>query len=212
MAIEHAANTMSGDDRAERVKVGKRLEYFTVGYNTLEGLVAIGSGIMAGSVALIGFGLDSGIEVLSGAILLWRLHNDADVARRAERESRALKLVGVSFLLLAGWVTWEGLTALWRAEAPDESPIGIGLAALSLIIMPLLVRAKRRVAREISSSALDADATQTALCTWLSGILLAGLLLNALWGWWWADPVAALVMVPIIANEGIEAIRGRDCC
>ncbi|HYC61044.1 MAG TPA: cation transporter [Thermoanaerobaculia bacterium] len=120
-----------------------------------------------------------------------------------------MRIVGWSFLLLAAYVTFDARKAIIRRELPDESIIGIVLAAL--VIMPLLVRAKRRVARAIGSKALDADATQTALCTWLSAILLGGLLLNALVGWWWADPVAALIMVPIIVREGLEGIRGERC-
>jgi len=198
-------------ERAALVRRGTRLEYVTVAYNSLEGILAVGSGLLAGSIALVGFGFDSAIEVLSGLILIWRLHTDADVANREARERRALQLVGISFLLLAAWVTWDAVSALWTREAPEESLFGIGIAAASLVIMPMLVRAKRRVAGAISSRALDADATQTALCTWLSAILLGGLGLNAAFGWWWADPVAALIMVPIIVNEGIEALKGEEC-
>lgn len=206
------SNALHDPGRAILVRRGRWLEYFTVGYNSLEGILAVGSGLMAGSIALIGFGFDSAIEVLSGLILIWRLHTDADTELREAREKRALQLVGISFLLLAAWVAWDGASSLWRREAPDESLFGIGLAALSLIVMPLLVRAKRKVASAISSRAMHADASQTAICTWLSAILLAGLGLNAMFGWWWADPVAALVMVPIIINEGLEALRGEECC
>lgn len=198
-------------ERTSLVRRGQYLEIFTVGYNSLEGIIAVVSGLIAGSVALIGFGFDSGIEVLSGLVLLWRLNADVDEARREMVEQRALRLVGVTFLVLAFYVTWDAVSSLWLREAPEESLPGIVLAALSLIVMPLLVRAKRKVAAGIGSRALDADATQTALCTWLSAILLVGLLLNALFGWWWADPVAALVMVPIIGNEALEALRGERC-
>lgn len=198
-------------ERTAHIRRGQHLEIFTVGYNTLEGGIAIASGLLAGSVALIGFGFDSGIEVLSGLVLLWRLNADVDEQRREIVEQRALRLVGVTFLILAGYVTWDAVSSLWLREAPDESLPGIVLATVSLIVMPLLVRAKRRVAAAIGSRALDADATQTALCTWLSAILLAGLLLNAGFGWWWADPLAALVMVPIIGNEALEALRGERC-
>lgn len=192
--------------RDQLVRRGRVLEYFTVGYNSLEGLIAVGSGIVAGSVALIGFGFDSAIEVLSGLILIWRLHSDDE-----ETEQRALKLVGLSFLLLAAYVAFDAGKSLLRREAPEESLIGIILAAVSLVVMPLLVRSKRRVARGIKSRALHADATQTALCTYLSAILLLGLGLNAVFGWWWADPAAALIMVPIIVNEGREALQGERC-
>ena len=198
-------------DRPALIRRGKQLEYATIGYNSLEGIIAIAAGLIAGSVALVGFGFDSVIEVISGATLLWRLYADVDEERRELVEQRALRIVGWSFLLLAAYVTFDAGKALIRREPPDESMIGIALAAVSLVVMPLLVRAKRRVAAAIGSKALDADATQTALCTYLSAILLGGLLLNALAGWWWADPVAALVMLPIIVREGLEGIRGERC-
>lgn len=198
-------------DRQAHVQRGKVLEYVTIGYNGLEGAIAIAAGLIAGSVALVGFGFDSAIEVISGATLLWRLHADVNEATREQVEQRALKIVGASFLLLAAYVTFDATKSLLRRELPDESMVGIVLAAVSLVIMPLLVRAKRRVASAIGSRAMAADATQTALCTYLSAILLVGLLLNALLGWWWADPVAALVMVPIIVREGLEGIRGERC-
>jgi len=197
--------------REEQVRRGKRLEYATVGYNMLEGLASIGAGMIAGSIALVGFGFDSAIEVISGAALLWRLHSDADYARRERIEQRALRIVGWSFLLLAAYVSCDAGKSLLLKQPPEVSIVGVIIAALSLVVMPLLVRAKRRVAAAIGSRALYADATQTALCTYLSAILLAGLLLNAIAGWWWADPVAALVMVPVIVREGIEAIRGERC-
>ena len=190
---------------------GRTLEYATVGYNVLEGVIAIGSGVLASSIALVGFGIDSGIEVLSGLILLWRLNTRRDEEERERVEARALKLVGWSFLILAAYVAFDAAMSLLRREAPDESRVGIALAAVSVVVMPLLVRAKRRVAAQLNSRALAADSKQTELCTWLSAILLGGLVLNALAGWWWADPVAALVMVPIIANEGVEALRGETC-
>lgn len=194
--------------RAAAAARGRRLERFTIGWNVLESLVAIGAGLAAGSTALIGFGADSVIESLSGAVLLWRLRShEADEAR----ERRALKLVGLSFLALATYVAFDaGKTLLYR-ELPDTSLIGILMATLSLIVMPLLARAKREVAAELGSRALASDSRQTSLCAYLSAILLSGLGLNALLGWWWADPVAALIMVPIIAREGIEALRGETC-
>jgi divalent metal cation (Fe/Co/Zn/Cd) transporter len=198
-------------DRQAQVRRGKLLEYATIGYNSLEGVIAIFAGLIAGSVALVGFGFDSAIEVISGATLLWRLHADLNEATREQAEQRALKIVGASFLLLAAYVTFDATKSLLHREPPDESIVGIALAAVSLIVMPLLVRAKRRVASAIGSRAMAADATQTALCTYLSAILLAGLLLNALVGWWWADPIAALIMVPIIIREGLEGIRGERC-
>lgn len=198
--------------RARLVAQGRRLEYFTVVYNSLEGLIAISAGLIAGSIALVGFGFDSMIEVTSGAVLLWRLYADANLARRERVEAISLRIVGVCFVLLAAYVGFDSIKSLVRREAPVESIPGIVLAAVSLVIMPLLVRAKRKVARGINSQALMADSKQTELCTYLSAILLGGLLLNALLGWWWADPVAALIMVPIIAKEGVEALRGKTCC
>ena len=187
------------------VRRGKLLEYLTIAYNSLEGVIAVGAGIVAGSIALVGFGFDSAIEVFASLLLVWRLH----AGEKAEK--RALRLVGVSFLVLAAWVTFDAAKSLIRREAPEESIVGIVLAALSVVIMPLLVHAKRTVAHAINSRAMLAEAKQTQLCMYLSAILLAGLGLNALAGWWWADPVAALVMVPIIGNEGREALRGDEC-
>ncbi len=203
----------TGDaSRAALVRRGRWLEYFTIGYNSLEGLIAVGAGLLAGSIALVSFGFDSLIEVTSGAVLLWRLHADMDEAKRERIEAVSLRIVGVCFLVLGAYVGYDSVKSLFTREAPEESVPGIVLASASLIIMPLLVRAKRRVARGINSGALMADAKQTELCTYLSALLLGGLLLNALFGWWWADPLAALVMVPIIAREGIEALRGETCC
>jgi len=201
-----------GTDRAHLVRRGRKLEYFTVAYNSLEGLIAIGAGLIAGSIALVGFGFDSVIEVTSGLALLWRLRQDADVERRERVEAISLRIVGVCFLTLAAYVSYDAAASLLLRQPPEESIPGIVLAATSLIVMPLLVRAKRKVARGINSRAMAADAKQTELCTYLSAILLGGLLLNALVGWWWADPVAALVMVPIIIKEGIEGLRGETCC
>ncbi|MGZ5435427.1 MAG: cation transporter, partial [Pyrinomonadaceae bacterium] len=179
--------TIAATQRADLVRRGRWLEYFTIGYNSLEGLIAIGAGLIAGSIALVGFGFDSLIEVTSGSILLWRLHADVDEARRERIEAISLRLVGVCFVVLAIYVTYDAVSSLIRREVPEESIVGIVLASVSLVIMPLLVRAKRKVARSINSGALMADSKQTELCTYLSAILLGGLLLNALLGWWWAD-------------------------
>lgn len=198
----------AGLARAKGVAAGRRLEYLTLGWNVIEAVVAIGAGAIAGSISLVGFGIDSVIESLSGGILLWRLWSDGD----PRREEVALKGVGVSFLVLAAYVGIESIGGLWRREAPESSVVGIGLACASVVVMPMLARAKRRVAGAISSRALVADSRQTDLCAYLSAILLAGLALHAAFGWWWADPVAALVMVPIIARDGIEALRGETGC
>jgi len=199
-------------DHAALVRRGRALQYLTVGWNSAEALVSVIAGVVAGSIALVGFGLDSVIEVSSGAIILWRLRAEHDAARRERAERRALKLVGWSFVALAAYVAFDAAKALWRREAPGESFVGIAVAVVSLIAMPLLARAKRSVAARLNSAAMHADSRQTDLCAYLSAILLAGLLLNAWLGWWWADPAAGLVMVPIIAYEGIEALRGKTCC
>ena len=198
-------------ERTVVVRRGRRLEYFTVAWNALEGLVAVIAGTLAGSISLVGFGIDSFIEVTSGAALLWRMSVDADIQRRERTERRALKIVGTCFLALAVYITYESGMDLWSKKAPEHSIPGIVLACVSLIVMPLLSRAKRKVGRALSSAAMQADAKQTEFCTYLSGVLLAGLLLNALFGLWWADPVAGLVMVPIIAKEGIDGLRGKAC-
>lgn len=201
-----------GAERAALVRRGRVLEYFTIAYNSLEGLIAIAAGLLAGSIALVGFGFDSIIEVISGGALLWRLRTDADEARREHGEAVALRIVGGCFFVLAMYVGQDAVESLYHRVAPERSVPGIVLAAVSLVIMPLLARAKRRVARGLGSGAMQADAKQTDFCTYLSAILLGGLLLNALLGWWWADPVAALMMVPIITREGVEALRGETCC
>jgi divalent metal cation (Fe/Co/Zn/Cd) transporter len=202
---------LSKSDRAALIRRGQILEYFTIGWNLLEGVVAVGSGIIAGSPSLVGFGIDSFIESTSGAALLWRLRVD-DEETRERREQIALRLVGASFLLLAAYVAYDSITTLVWRESPETSYIGIALLIISLIVMPILARSKRHVAAQIKSRALEADSKQTDLCVYLSAISLGGLALNAALGWWWADPVAALIMVPIIVNEGIEGLRGETCC
>src|SRR3984893_10798331 len=202
-------------ERTAVVLRGRRLEYFTIAWNALEGLVAVVAGAIASSISLVGFGIDSFIEVTSGSVLLWRMSVDAEVHRRELNERRALRIVGACFLLLAAYIAYESVLDLWSRRAPDHSIPGIILACVSLIVMPLLSRAKRKVGRALGSAAMHADAKQTEFCTYLSAILLAGLLLNAVLGLWWADPVAALIMVPIIAKEGIEGLQGKvcnDCC
>jgi divalent metal cation (Fe/Co/Zn/Cd) transporter len=195
--------------QSDDLRTGRRLEYFTLGWNLTEAVVAIGAGVFATSIALIGFGIDSLIECLSGGILLWRLQG---VEAGAKREQHAHRLVGVSFFVLAAYVAFEAGKSLLYREEPEVSIIGIILSVVSLIVMPLLARAKRRVAARINSRALIADSRQTDICAYLSATLLGGLLLNALFGWWWSDPVAALCMLPMISWEGIEAVRGQSCC
>ena len=208
--------TVAVEDRVTAVRRGQRLTWATIAYNSLEAAASIGAGVIAGSVALVGFGLDSVLELTSSIAGLWRLHVDAAPARRAHSERLALRTIGICFLLLAGYVMIDAMRTLLMRRSPDESPFGIAIAVGSLLVMPLLARAKRRVAAQLVSRALTAEARQTQLCTYLSAVLLTGLVLNTLFGWWWADPLAALVMVPLIAWEGIEAVRGRticaDCC
>jgi divalent metal cation (Fe/Co/Zn/Cd) transporter len=193
---------------ADNLRKGRRLEYFTIGWNVIEAAVAIISGIGAGSAALIGFGFDSAIESSSGAALLWRLQEGE---QGEKRERAALKLVGISFLALAAYVAVDAGKSLVFQEPPQASLAGIVIAALSLIVMPLLARAKRRVASPMQSRALEADSRQTDICAYLSAILLLGLSLNAIFGWWWADSAAGLLMAPIIGREGVEALRGEHC-
>ena len=204
---------MAADTTRHQLAVNRGivLEYLTIGWNILEGIVAILSGMLVGSVALIGFGIDSGIESTSGGILLWRLQAERRGQNAEAVERRALKLVSLSFLLLAAYVAFDVCKTLLSRERPERSLIGILLSVLSLIVMPLLARAKRRAAAQMNSRALHADSRQTSICACLSAILLGGLLLNALFGWWWADPIAAAVMVPIILREGREALSGKSC-
>jgi divalent metal cation (Fe/Co/Zn/Cd) transporter len=198
-------------DRTVAAHRGRRLEYFTIIWNSLEGVVALIAGWMAGSIALVGFGIDSVVEVTSGAAVLWRIWADSDVQRRGRHEKRALTIVGICFVVLAAYVGYQSVTDLVRRHAPERSLVGIALACVSVVVMPLLSRAKRQVGKALGSGAMDADAKQTEFCAYLSAILLGGLLLNALFGLWWADPVAALVMAPIIASEGIHRLRGETC-
>lgn len=199
-------------DRQAVAQRGKQLEYFTIAWNTLEGLVAVVAGAVAGSISLVGFGIDSFIEVTSGGVLVWRMSVDAEVRKRERREKLSLRIVGVCFLALAAYVGYESISDLVSRKAPEHSIPGIVLACVSLVVMPLLSRAKKKVGNELGSAAMHADAKQTDFCVYLSAILLLGLLLNAALGWWWADPAAALIMVPLIAKEGVKAMRGETCC
>lgn len=186
------------------------LEYFTVGWNVIEGVVAIGGGIVAGSIALLGFGFDSFIEVTSAAALIWRLQKRGpDEESCAERKS--LRIVGATFFILALYVGIESVRTLWLQEAPRVSLIGIVLTIISALIMPYLGFAKRRLATQLESKALAADGMETYMCALLSVIVLVGLGLNALFGWWWADPVAGIVMVVFLIKEGREGWEGTEC-
>jgi divalent metal cation (Fe/Co/Zn/Cd) transporter len=198
--------------RSDLVRRGQRLEFFTIGYNLLECLIALIAGFVAGSISLVGFGLDSLIEVISGVAVLWRLHHDLNPSRREEVERLTLRIIGACFIALALYILYDAGKALIFHEAPERSIPGILIAALSVVVMPLLAKAKRQVANGISSAAMQADSRQTDFCMYLSAILLGGLLMNTLFALWWADPVAALVMVPIIAKEGVESLQGKTCC
>jgi divalent metal cation (Fe/Co/Zn/Cd) transporter len=206
------ASLLAGIEREGLVRRGQRLSWLTLVYNSVEGFVAIGAGLLAGSIALVGFGFDSAIELVASAAALWRLNADVNPVQRERAELLTLRIVGVLFLALALYVTLDAANALLKQEAPEESTVGIVLAAASLVVMPLLARAKRKVAIALGSRALRAESQQTQLCTYLSAILLGGLTLNAFFGWWWADPAAALVMVPIIGREGLQALWGHDRC
>jgi len=198
-------------ERDRLLRRGRRLEVFTVLWNSAEGIVSVTLGLLAGSIALVGFGIDSFIEMSSGLVLLWRLQTRRDAEGAERAEAVALRLVGISLLALTAYIAYDSVSALVQRDAPKASPAGIVLAALSLVVMPLLARGKRRVAAAINSRALKADSIQTDICTYLSAILLVGLALNAVLGVWWADPLAALAMIPFIAREGLEALRGERC-
>jgi divalent metal cation (Fe/Co/Zn/Cd) transporter len=198
--------------RPALVRRGLRLNYLTLAYNTVEAIVAIAAGLVAGSVALVGFGVDSGIEVTASVAAQWRLRADLDPVRRERVEQVTQRVIGASFLVLAAYVAMDSVTTLWEREGPEASTVGLVILMLSVLVMPVLARAKRRVARALQSRALEGDAAQTSLCAYLSVIALAGVGLNAAFGWWWADPAAALAMVPIIGKEGVEGLRGEAEC
>lgn len=199
-------------NREVLVRRGLWLNYASIAYNSLEAVLSIAAGILAGSVALVGFGFDSVIELTASAAAQWRLRMDWHHERRESVERLTRRIIGGTFLALAAYVTYESIKTLVLREEPESSRLGIVILVLSAVIMPLLARAKRGVARALDSRALVADAKQTSLCAYLSIIALSGVTLNALAGWWWADPVAALAMVPIIVNEGREGLRGEAAC
>jgi divalent metal cation (Fe/Co/Zn/Cd) transporter len=196
--------------RSSALHRGIRLEAFTISWNVVEALIALGAGYLAGSVALVGFGLDSVIETIAALALYRRLRAEAMEGSEAEietQERRALRIVGVTFFLLGAYILYEAGTTLWLAEAPEKTAVGIALAAVSLVVMPILGWAKLRTGRALGSRALVADAKETFVCSYLSLTLLLGLGLYAVCGWWWADPIAGLAMVPFIIREGWEAIE-----
>lgn len=196
---------------AERAAYGKRAQILagiSVAYNVIEAVVAITAGIIAGSVALVGFGLDSIVEVSSGLIILWQFRHKLPESR----EKTALRLMAFSFFGLAAYVTFESIRAMVSGHEPDSSTVGIVLAAVSLAVMPFLSWAQRRTGRALGSNAVVADSTQTLLCTYLSAVLLVGLVLNATLGWSWADPIAGLIIAAVALKEGRQAWRGEGCC
>jgi cation diffusion facilitator family transporter len=195
--------------REELHRRGLRLEWFTVAWNVIEGVVAIGAGIVTGSVSLVAFGADSFIEVISAVALLWRLRKvgpHASAEERGAAERRALYFVAATFVLLAAYITYEAVGALVSREGPESSTVGLVLSVVSLLVMPVLAYGKQRTGREMGSEALQADAVETWVCSYLSLALLAGVGLNAAFGWWWADPVGALAMLPVILWQGWETL------
>jgi divalent metal cation (Fe/Co/Zn/Cd) transporter len=197
--------------RAERARLGRRAQLLagaSVAYNVAEAVVAVAAGLVAGSIALVGFGLDSVVEVSSGLIILWQFRHRMPESR----ERQALRMMAIAFFALTGYVVVESLRSLFLHAEPDSSAVGIGLAIASLIVMPFLSWAQRRTGRALGSAAVVADSRQTLLCTYLSAVLLVGLVLNATMGWGWADPVAGLVIAAVAAREGVEAWRGEGCC
>jgi len=203
-----AAAALRAEDRRRLGRRARQLAGFSVAYNVIEGIIAVAAGVAAGSVALVGFGIDSGVEVASGLVILWQFRHPLPESR----ERLAGRLIAGSFILLAVYVTVESGRALIAQEPPDASTVGIVLAAVSLLVMPFVSVAQRRTGRALGSGAVVGDGNQTLLCTYLSGVLLAGLLLNGLLGWWWADPFAALVIAAVAVNEARSAWRGDDCC
>lgn len=208
MKIDHKARTGV-------VRRALRLEYLTVGWNIVEGAIAVSAALAAGSVALFGFGIDSFVESTSGAVLIWRLKAersgmDSEAIERLDR--RAHKLVALTLFALAAYVAIDAIKTLWLRERPEPSPVGIALTTVSLFVMLWLAKAKRRAAKALGSRALEADAFQTTACWWLSLVALSGMALNAAFGWWWADPVAALGMTFFLVREGREAWKGEDSC
>jgi divalent metal cation (Fe/Co/Zn/Cd) transporter len=201
-----APSTQLNRHRRQRIALG--LAWATIAWNTVEAVVAIVSGASASSIALVGFGLDSTVEVLSASVIVWQMTRDVP----EDREEQALRLIAISFFALAGYVSVQAVFDLASRSQPDSSTVGIALAAVSLVVMPLLAALKRRNGRCLGSGSVVADSNQTMLCTYLSAVLLVGLLLNATVGWWWADPVAALAIAALAANEGRQAWRGERCC
>ena len=211
MSTIQAEGRTAALDAMQRARLGRRAQLLagaSVSYNAVEAVIAITAGMVAGSSALVGFGLDSVVEVSSGLIILWQFRHRLPQSR----EQQALRLIALSFFALAGYVAQDSVRALLAGADPDPSPIGIALAATSLVVMPFLSWAQRRTGRALGSNAVVADGTQTLLCTYLSAVLLGGLVLNATLGWGWADPIAGLVIAAVAFREGRQAWRGEGCC
>jgi divalent metal cation (Fe/Co/Zn/Cd) transporter len=200
--------TVSRGEKARLARRAQLLAAASVGYNVLEAAVAIRAGVVAGSVSLVGFGLDSVVEVSSGLIVLWQFRHPLPESR----ERVALRLMAIAFFALATYVVLDSVHGLASHREPQSSPAGIGLAVASLVVMPVLSRAQRRTGKALGSNAVVADSTQTLLCTYLSAVLLLGLVVDALLGWSWADPVAALVIAAVAVQEGRRAWQGDGCC
>lgn len=207
MSAPSATPTLTPQRRAQLNRRSLLLAYATAGYNLVEGLVAVAAGAAASSIALIGFGLDSFIEVSSAMVVIWQFRSRVP----EDRERLALRMIAVSFFALAVWVGVDAVRSLLDQGEAQPSPVGIGIAAVSVVVMPLFVWAKRRTGHELGSATVVADSTQTLLCTYLSAILLVGLVLNAWLGWSWADPIAGLVIAAVAVREGIQAWRGEQC-
>lgn len=208
MSASPASLTLTAPERARLGRRAQLLAGASVAYNVIEAIVAVTAGTVAGSLALTGFGLDSVVEVSSGLIILWQFRHTTPETQ----ERQALRLMALAFFALAAYVTVESIRSLFLTSSePATSPVGIGLAIASLIVMPLLSWAQRRTGRALNSSTVVADSTQTLLCTYLSAVLLVGLALNATLGWGWADPVAALIIAAVAAREGVEAWKGEGC-
>jgi len=209
------SRTPPSPDRPAQLRRGLRLELLTIAWNVIEAVVAIAAAVAAGSVALLGFGIDSVVESASGGILIWRLRAEARAADAEAVEAldrRAHKLVGASLVLLAVYVAGDAAWTLWTRERPSPSLVGVGVTLVSLVVMVWLAKAKKSAAQALASRALEADAFQTTACWWLSLTTLVGVGLNTAFGWWWADPVAALGMTFFLLREAQEAWKGEDCC
>jgi divalent metal cation (Fe/Co/Zn/Cd) transporter len=211
LQISTAPPTGWTTDPEQRRRLSRRAQLLaatSVTYNVIEAVIAITAGVVAGSVALVGFGLDSVVEVSSGLIILWQFRHRLPETR----ERQALRMLAFSFFALAAYVTVESMRSLIGGSNPEASPVGIGLAIASLIVMPFLSWAQRRTGKALGSNAVVADGTQTLLCTYLSAVLLVGLVLNATLGWGWADPIAGLIIAAVAVREGLGAWKGEGCC